>query len=53
MDRVKNYENKLRGKDVTIMIGMTGAGKSLTINFLKGNFYINNNYIFLYRFENC
>ena len=38
MARGKKYFHLLQGKDVVILIGNTGAGKSLSINYLMGKY---------------
>lgn len=36
MKKGERYRDMVKGKDILILIGMTGAGKSLTINYLMG-----------------
>jgi putative ribosome biogenesis GTPase RsgA len=36
VDKTKKYENYLKGKKVYILIGSTGAGKSTSIYYWRG-----------------
>jgi predicted GTPase len=35
MDKSQNLESLVQRKDIVMLVGQTGAGKSTTINFLR------------------